>query len=222
MKNDKKTLVDAFENHVTLLGENFRAFPWTNREAYALWLAQSFYLVKHTVNFLCLVASKIGPDRADLHKNVIRHLREESGHDELALRDLKHLGYGDLSQLPELPETRYLWQAQYFWIHQAGPFAHSGYSLMLEGLATRECKPIAETLERTYGKAGATFVRVHAMEDEGHFEEGMGRLLAAPGSEGPQAIENLAQSRELYERILREVAARTAKGSGSRSTKKAA
>ncbi len=220
MAQDKKHLVQAFETHIEKLGATFRTFPWKDKDTYALWLAQSYYLVKHTTNFLCLVASKIGPDSQEMHRKVIQHLREEAGHDELAARDLKNLGY-DVHQMPELPETRFLWQAQYYWIHQAGPYAHSGYSLMLEGLAVRECKQVMATLESTYGKNAATFVRVHAMEDDGHFEEGMGRLLAAPHNEGPQAIENLAQSRELYERILREVQAQ-AKGQARLSTSKKA
>lgn len=208
MDLDKKRLVKAFEEHITPLGEKFRNFPWEDKAAYALWLAQSYYLVQHTTNFLCLVASKLGPQRPKLHRDVLKHLREEVGHDELAAKDLKHIGY-DLSKLPELQDTALIWQTQYYWIEQCGPFAHAGYSLMLEGLAVRECKAIVKRLEAAYGRNGSTFVRVHAMEDKGHFEEGMNRMLAAPPEEAALTLKNLAQSRALYESMLANVQAQS-------------
>jgi hypothetical protein len=208
MDLNKKRLVKAFEDHITPLGEAFRAFPWEDKAAYALWLAQSYYLVKHTTNFLCLVASKLGPERPQLHRDVLKHLREEVGHDDLASRDLKHLGY-QVSEMPELLETALIWQTQYYWIQQCGPFAHAGYSLMLEGLAVRECPAVVKALESSYGREGATFVRVHAMEDKGHFEEGMNRMLAAPPEEARLALKNLAQSRALYENLLAAVQIQT-------------
>ncbi len=204
MDLNAKRLTKAFEDHIHPLGAAFRSFPWENKEAYALWLAQSYFLVRHTTNFLCLVASKLGPDRPKLHRDVLKHLREEVGHDELAAKDLKHIGY-DVAKMPELLETALIWQTQYYWILQCGAFAHAGYSLMLEGLAVRECKAVVERLERTYGREGATFVRVHAMEDKGHFEEGMNRMLSAPAAEAELALQNLAQSRALYENLLQAV-----------------
>lgn len=206
MEPNQQRLIQAFEDHIAPLSKAFQEFPWDDRDAYALWLAQSYYLVRHTTTFLCLVAAKLGPKHPTLHRDVLKHLREEVGHEELALKDGKAIGV-DVRELPELPETALIWQSQYFWIEQGGPFAHAGYSLMLEGLAVRACKPVMKELERNYGREGSTFVRVHAMEDEGHFEEGMNRMLAAPAGEAELTLKNLAQSRALYEAMLRNTAA---------------
>lgn len=210
MELNKKRLIKAFEGHIEPLGEKFREFPWEDPNVYALWLAQSYYLVKHTTSFLCLVAAKLGPERPELHRQVLKHLKEEVGHDELAARDLRAIGH-KVTELPELNETALIWQSQYYWIEHCGPFAHAGYSLMLEGLAVRECKPVMEKLERRYGREGATFVRVHAMEDQSHFDEGMNRMLAAPPQEAELTLKNLAQSRWLYESMLVQVQAQAKK-----------
>lgn len=213
MELEKKRLMKAFEASIEPLSKKFRQFPWEDPAVYAIWLAQSYYLVRHTTTFLCLVAAKLGPAHPELHRAVLKHLREEVGHDQLAVKDLLALKK-DVTEFPELNETALICQSQYYWIEHGGPFAHAGYSLMLEGLAMRECKPVMERLERAYGKSAATFVRVHAMEDDGHFEEGLNRMLAAPESDKALAMKNLAQSQMLYEGML---AACQARARGSRA-----
>ena len=166
--------------------------------------------MRHTTTFLAMVAAKLGSRFPEKHRDVLKHLREEVGHEELAIKDMKAMGL-QLNHFPELPETALIYQSQYYWIERHGPVSHVGYSLMLEGLAVREGKWLMEKIERHYGKEAATFIRVHAMDDVAHFQEGIRRLSGATVEEIDQAVRNLEQSRFLYSAMLERIAS----GSGA-------
>lgn len=205
MKLDDKRTQKAFEDNLAPLIQELKNFPWDDPRCYANWLAQSYYLVLHTTTFLSLVAAKFGADNLERHRDVLKHLREEFGHEDLALRDLKALGFG-ITDFPELMETSLLYQSQYYWLERKGPVAHVGYSLMLEGLAVREGKQLLANIDRLHGKDTSSFIRVHAMDDVGHFAEGMRRLNSASPDGIAQALRNLEQSRHLYASILQAIA----------------
>jgi len=205
---NEKRLENALDQALPSVVAALQRFPWEDRTAYGHWLAQSHFLVRHTTTFLAMVAAKLGARNPEKHRDVLKHLREEVGHEELAIRDLKALNL-EIGMFPELVETSLIYQSQYYWIEQGGPVSHVGYSLMLEGLAVREGKWLLDKIETLHGKGTASFIRVHALDDVAHFQEGVSRLSGASAEEIKLAISNLEQSQYLYtamlERIRREV-----------------
>jgi hypothetical protein len=69
-----------------------------------------------------LTAAKFGVRNGEAHKETLKHLREETGHEKLALNDSRNLGY-DVADIPELLETSVLYQTQYYWIECFGPIS---------------------------------------------------------------------------------------------------
>ena len=68
------------------------AFPWDSKEAYADWLAQTYYFVCHSTRLLALAASRFQVDEDAYHLRFLEHLKEEKSHEKLCLTDLKTLG----------------------------------------------------------------------------------------------------------------------------------
>lgn len=201
MSNQSKDLLKIFNQHLDELKTSVESFPWENKQAYAAWLAQSYYYVRHTTIFLSLMAGKYGIASPEGHKETLSHLREEHGHDKLALNDLKALGV-DVQAFPEQPPTTLLYQTQYYWLHCFGPATLTGYSLMLEGLSARYAPDVAKRVEKAHGTKTASFLKVHGVADQHHFAEGVERLALAPKIEIENALKNLAQSTELYRSLL--------------------
>jgi pyrroloquinoline quinone (PQQ) biosynthesis protein C len=160
---------------VERIGSSAQAFPWENKVAYGCWLAQTYYFVRHTASFLALTASRFGPWQRDRQYFQLRHLREESGHDQLLLNDLNALGL-KLDAFTELPETSALYQSQYYFIDHENPASHWAYAYLLEGVAARKIRTFIDRVESSHPTGSSQFLRVHMDADSGHFERGLGML----------------------------------------------
>lgn len=209
MAMDRKSLEVAFDRRLKSLERAVDAFPWTDAQAYAYWLAQQYALVRHTTTYLALLAGASGVRRPDDHARALAHLREETGHEALLLSDLKALGQ-DVASFPELVPTTLLYQTQYYWLLREDPAAHAGYALMLEGLAARKAKALAAIVESAHGKSACGFLRVHASEDERHYAEGIAHLATQPREVLVGVLANLERSQELYQQMLELVAQKAA------------
>lgn len=207
-------LVKSFEAQVDALGAKFLKFPWDNASAYADWLAQTYYFVRHTTTLMCLSAAGFGADRREKHYGLLGHLKDELGHDLLLLNDLKHLDR-DISEFSELPETALFWQNQFYILQHHGPASHLGYSLCLEGVAARYCSTVYRQLIKHYGEKGAEFVNVHANVDVDHYAHGAAELVHLNEKEIASVQRNLEQSALLYGLMLEKVAARNADFGGA-------
>lgn len=206
MDNKAKRLLARFEEAFNGLSQAVDRFPWEDRTAYAHWIGQTYYFVDHTTVFLSLIAAKYGIEAKRAHLETLHHLREESGHEKMALADLKAMGF-EISQIPELGETALLYQNQYYWIERRGPTSHAGYSLMLEGIAGRQGDKITKRIEQAHGKGTAKFLKVHVTADKDHFAEGVERLSHASDTEIEQVLKNLDQSCLLYQAMLNAIVA---------------
>jgi pyrroloquinoline quinone (PQQ) biosynthesis protein C len=160
----------AWTNKV--LKEASRDFPWHNKEAYAHYIAQTYYYVSHSTRLLGLAASRLGPDRENFHKRFMEHAGEEKGHHILALNDLKALGKS-LEDLPLLPETAAFFEPQYYKIEYQSPLALLGYILCLEAFAVADGRRIYQEIEKAHGKAAGTFMKVHAEDDPDHVQKAL-------------------------------------------------
>lgn len=204
-----KSLRSAINDSLNQVWAVASQIPWKDRQAYAQWLAQTYYFVNHTTVLLAMSAAKHGvaPSRKD-HEEVLKHLRQETGHEKLALNDIKALGC-DITDFPEYLETAVFYQAQYYWIDRFGPLAYTGYVLLLEGLAAKHAKTIVQMVEPEFGKTAISFLKVHLEVDDDHFDEGLKRLAMAPTEVVEMILKNLEQSQLLYQNILRAIIAQS-------------
>lgn len=203
------TIQSLFDEKVEMIGEAFRKFPWERESAYANWLAQTYHFVRHTTTMIAMSAARFGVANRPGHYQMLHHLREESGHDLLILKDLENLGW-KLDQLPPLPETRLFYQNQYYMINHESPVSHAGYALMLEGLAAVVAPTIYPQLAKRYGKDTCEFIYTHVMVDQGHYGDGAKELSNLDARETDAVLRNLEESCLLYTMIL-ERAAREAR-----------
>jgi hypothetical protein len=189
---------------VERIGSSVQAFPWENNVAYGCWLAQTYYFVRHTTSFLALTASRFGPWQRDRQYFQLRHLREESGHDQLLLNDLAALGFG-LEAFTELPETAALYQSQYYFIDYENPASHWAYAYLLEGVAAKKIRTIIGRVESSHPTGSSQFLRVHMDEDQGHFERGLGMLANLTPAESDSYHRNLLQCAYFYAGMLEHI-----------------
>lgn len=198
---------EVFQRESQRMVEAFIDFPWENEEAYAHWLAQSYYLVSHTTTYLCLTAGAMSVDHPQEHNFLLHHLREETNHEMLAFNDLETLGWG-LEQTPETFEAQMMMQCQYYFISKT-PFAHYGFFWLLEKMAA-EAGPVAvKRLLKRYGKSCITFLDLHAHEDVEHSREISEAVAKFPKHVLPQVIRNMEQTATLYVNMLQGIAKRT-------------
>jgi len=129
------TLTRTFDTTVSAVGKKVLAFPWQDRNAYALWLAQTFFLVRHTSTLISILAGKVGVHDPLRHRELLSHLREETGHEMFAQRDLEALGFS-MPDFAEMVQSSVIYQSQYFRLDRTNPMVLWVYGLMLEGVAS--------------------------------------------------------------------------------------
>lgn len=193
-----------FDRKVEEVGTLFLNFPWENEQAYAGWLAQTYYFVRHTTVIMALQAARYGASDLRNHNHILSHLSEERDHDPLAFTDLKNLGRR-IEDFPEYPETALFYQNQYYMVDHQHPSAHLGYSLLLEGIASEFAPEIYQKLLKAYGektKKIGEFMRVHSAVDQDHYSEGAKLLIDLNERQAHDALRNLEQSSLLYIKIL--------------------
>ena len=189
-------MVAKFHERVAEVGRAMRAFPLEQPAAYSAWLAQTYFLVRHTTRFLTIGASNAPLSDRALHYDMIHHLKGELHHDQVALDDLTAMGHS-VSEYPELIETSLLYQTQYYWLDKHEVSSLMGYALMLEGLACEYGKTMIDK-SAVHGKKATAFIRLHAQVDVGHFADGLKSLEQYPDVEHEAIIRNLDQSTRLY------------------------
>lgn len=186
-------IMDTFQKEFTRLEPVIMGYPWDDKKAYAIFLAQVFHFVKHSSRIMSTVAAHLPQEMEQMHTQLLKHATEEMGHQFLAKQDLKYLGH-PLEGLPELASTRMFYEPQYFKAIHGNPIGFYGYALALEGTAVMRLKQIYSRCKELYGEKACNFLRVHAEEDENHVEAVI-KLLEQLPPPAIQSIEvNLSQS----------------------------
>jgi hypothetical protein len=185
-------------NEAELIIQNF---PWEDKDSYTAWLAQQYYLVRHSSRFLGLAISKI--DDSEIRNGYIKHLSGERNHDELLIKDLKSLGR-QITEFPELPSTRLLIHNQYYWLNESSPASLFGYSQYLEGISVFSVPKVIKRLEAS-GMKTLSFLKVHADSDETHYPEGFDRIDRLGETAEGSILPNLEESHMLYMQIFFEI-----------------
>jgi hypothetical protein len=205
-KYSMEDLKKLFDEQMQRLLSVVDSFPWEDKSAYSHWLGQSYHLVRHTTRFATYTASRIDFDHEPLHKHLLRHLREEVGHEMLAYNDLKNIG----SKIEDVPKTTYaslMIQTQYYWIG-VSPFAHFGFIWVLESLASYRGAKVMERIKKVHGDKCYSFWDVHTEVDADHAAEIFEVVKKFDPSEYERVAETVTQTVYLYSQMLHEIEAK--------------
>lgn len=183
------------------LSEAILQLPWQNPRFYAEYLAQSYYYVFHSCKMLAMCAGLTSKDQADLYRRSIAHIKEEAGHEVLALTDLKRLGFR-IEDFPEDGITRALYEPQYYKILKQ-PTALLGYILALEYICFLKYSELHKLLSKSYEDKCLNFVRVHAEEDPDHVEKAVEQISKLSASELEAVRLNFEQTCDMFLTFLK-------------------
>lgn len=216
MKYSIEDVERAFRNAIGLMNKGADEFPWESEAAYAHWLGQTYYLVRHTTRFLTLSAAGMTIEQEDFHQFFLHHLRDESGHEMLAFHDLESLNW-NIADVPETMEAQIMLQCQYHWLNKT-PFAHFGFFWCLEKLSVERGPYAMGRVGKAHGPLCMSFLELHSAEDVGHVVSIYERIKRIPAENYAALIRNIEQTGYLYAKMLNEIAA----AHGSSKVRKAA
>lgn len=188
---------NSVESTMREISQLYKNFPWQDQEAYAWWLSQIYYIVRHSTPLLALSCGR-ALHNPTYHSRCIEHLSEERGHDRMLLNDLKFLGE---TLRPELPATHAVYATQYYKIEHVNTVAFLGYILFLEALAIYFGK---EALGKVDSKS-STFLKLHAEEDVDHLEKAYKLIAGLPHEDQIEIEKNLFQTARAYRSMLEDI-----------------
>lgn len=194
----------AFESAVAQIIRGIDEFPWESEAAYAHWCAQTYYLVRHTTRFLNLSAGRMTIKDEAMHQFYLSHLREETGHEMLAYRDVEALGWS-IEDTPETQDAQLMIQNQYYWLN-SNPLAHFGFFWCLEKLSVERGRQVIERVRKAHGPECYSFLELHSEEDVGHVVNIQEKIKDIPTDQYEFVIRNLEQTGSLYSKMLKEIA----------------
>lgn len=169
-----------------------------DKNAYAEWLAQTYYFVRHSTSLLGYAMPHLKND--GLRHHFEHHLGEEERHDLLALKDLERMGR-KIDEFEEYNTTQAFYQSQYYRIQFEGGTSLLGYILFLEGIAVAWGRQVYEDIKDTH-KGSVLFIKVHAEEDPHHLEAAIETIMKLSPEEQKAILRNLRYSDEIYEQML--------------------
>lgn len=202
-----QAFIDLFEKKQKGYSEKALTHSFNNSDFYALWLAQTYYFVCNSTRLLMAAASRFPIHEKEQFRRFLAHIKEEQGHEVLALNDIKRMNY-DIKNLPELPQTKAFYLTQYALIQNTTPYALFGYILFLEDMAVRIGEQIAHRLPRNIKESSGSFLKVHSAEDVEHVKEALNIINEFDENTISKINESLEISAALYESILDGIEAR--------------
>lgn len=168
-------VINEIEKCIKSLEENSAKFPWENRACYAEWLAQCYYQTSYTPRMEALALSRCSTN-SKLFPLFVESLKGELGHENLALKDLKSLGYS-IESFPELPATSSYYHSIFYLMNYESSLSILGYRIPLEGFASQDSEILFyEKMRDLYGESSTSFLKVHALEDVSHHKQGLKML----------------------------------------------
>ena len=179
-------------------------FPWHDPLAYAMWLAQTFYMVNHSTRLVALAGAYCELDQNDLHARFVDHSQEERGHQKVAISDINVLGY-KLEDLPQVYQSAAMYQIQYYWIQHRGPISFFGYTLALESLAGEFGPQLYKMTSEAHTAKAAKFLKLHSDDDVEHLKAAYEQIEKLDQKQAALVKENLELSSAIYRAMLQEV-----------------
>jgi pyrroloquinoline quinone (PQQ) biosynthesis protein C len=139
--------------------------------SYAIFLRETYHNAAMNPRLGSLFHAHLEPDRPALVARFLKHNASEVGHDELALADLRALGWDTepVRRGRPLPSTEAFTAFISFQIQHRNPMAYLGYLYHLEGLPTRLGEEsIAALLKIGIPAEAMSFLKEHAEADQAH------------------------------------------------------
>lgn len=198
----------TFDREMPGLLKALEAFPWRDKRAYAGWLLQTYTYVAHTTHLTALAASRLHGPAMPLHQRMLAHAAEEAGHEEMAIRDLKRLGFTLESAGPPLAVTEAFYQSLYFQIEHLTPMAIFGRILPLEGAAATLCMGVKADIAKVHGDGCTEFLGAHGEADPEHVEEAFAALKHVGQTDAEVIARGIGMTCDLYVRMLADLEAR--------------
>lgn len=141
---------------------------------YAIYMIETFHYTRHNARNQALVGVRSQNISDRYLSYCFHHANEETGHENMALRDIRSLGFdvSDVTQMRPLPATETL-TAYLYWISfQGNPVQRLGYSFWAENVYSY-IDPALKALQESLGlqDSNLKFFVAHASIDEAHAEE---------------------------------------------------
>ncbi len=190
----------AENSYFRTLVKTFQGAPWSNKAYYLEWLAQSYFYTSQSTRMLASAAGWSSYKQGPYFKRSLQHIREESGHELLAAKDLKQFEE-DIENYDEMGLCRALWEPQFFKILR-NPESLLGYILCLEMLAVETFKPLYEIQQKTYPQNQHLFVKVHADDDPDHVEEALAQIEMCSDEVQEIILKNFEQTAQMYQSLI--------------------
>lgn len=192
---------EYFKIPVALMGKAVQEMNVKNSAVYGNFLAQSYYYVCHSTRLLAFAAGLLTKDQEPYFRRFIKHISEENAHEVLAERDLKALGM-TLEDFPHLPETKALWEPQYYKIVHESPLSLMGYIIALEYFSSVHLPKFYEAAKNAHGDKASVFLKVHAEEDPDHIEKAIALTSQLSPELQEMVMANVIQTAKSYAHLV--------------------
>ncbi|MEW6314452.1 MAG: iron-containing redox enzyme family protein [Pseudomonadota bacterium] len=145
-----------------------------SREAYIAFLTQAYHHVKFTVPLLTVCDACLPERLGWLHEGLAEYIKEEEGHEEWVLNDIKACG-GDAGSVRHgvpAPATEKMVAYAYDVITLVNPIGFFGMVLVLEGTSVQIALQAGRALQQSLGLPGSafTYLTSHGALDQKHTE----------------------------------------------------
>ncbi len=164
-----ENLISRVEKAKTIMQKTLEGLPWKQNEAYAEFLAQTYYYVSYTTRHMALAAGLCPLEKKDLHNKLIKGAYEEINHEDMIINDLATLGF-NAKDFKEHTETKNFYHSTRELIKNRGSEALLAFSIPIETLSS-EGDFIYNTVTQAHGKEAATFLEEHCILDKEHAKE---------------------------------------------------
>ena len=198
------TMEQAIKEEMSKVKDLVLNFPWEDPKAYAMWLAQTYYMVSHSTRLVALAGAYVPVGNESLHARFVDHSKEERGHQLVCIADIKALGFS-LSDFPQTYQAQAMFQIQHYWIQHRGAASFFGYTMALECLAEYFGPQVGAKVFKAHGAKATQFIRLHSEDDQDHTQEAYKQIKKLSPQDTQAAVENLKISCEIYRGMLIEV-----------------
>ena len=143
-----------------------------SRETYIAYLTQAYHHVKHTLPLLMAAGSRIPPEKEWLRRGFAEYIKEETGHEDWILNDIKLAG-GDgeaaRKSAPSLP-VELMTAYAYDLVMRRNPIGFLGMVFVLEGTSVALATHAAEAIQKSLDLKPDCFSYLlsHGALDVGH------------------------------------------------------
>ena len=190
--------------------EAMLSYPWQDPAFYAAWLTQSYYYTSKSTRLLLMAAARCEMNQPQLHRRFATHAGEEKGHDLLAIRDVKDLGYS-VEQIGEFPITTAFYATQFHKIQSEPVDSFMGWILPLEGVAIEFGAKIRAKVKEGKSQLPSRFLDVHVDEDPDHMVSAFKVVEGLPKEKHAGLLQNMELTKDLYLSMLDECQKRSSK-----------